>query len=53
MGKAAPKLILSPSCDIPFDPLFLSQSVRRVTAGVSVDALGDDIDRRTLLQSLT
>src|SRR3546814_18484505 len=38
---------------IPFDRLFLSQSnVRRVKAGVSVEALADDIDRRTLLQSL-
>lgn len=53
MGKPAPKLILSPSRDIPFDRLFLSQSnVRRVKAGVSVDALADDIARRTLLQSL-
>lgn len=53
MAKQAPKLILSPSRDIPFDRLFLSQSnVRRVKAGVSVEALADDIDRRTLLQSL-
>lgn len=53
MAKQAPKLILSPSRDIPFDRLFLSQSnVRRVKAGVSVEALADDIARRTLLQSL-
>lgn len=53
MARQAPKLILSPSRDIPFDRLFLSQSnVRRVKAGVSVEALADDIDRRTLLQSL-
>lgn len=53
MGKTAPKITLSPSRDIPFDRLFLSQSnVRRIKAGVSVDALADDIARRTLLQSL-
>jgi len=53
MARQAPKLILSPSRDIPFDRLFLSQSnVRRVKAGVSLEALADDIDRRTLLQSL-
>lgn len=53
MARQAPKLILSPSRDIPFDRLFLSQSnVRRVNAGVSIDTLAEDIARRTLLQSL-
>ncbi len=53
MARSAPKITLSPSRDIPFDRLFLSQSnVRRVKAGVSIDALADDIARRTLLQSL-
>lgn len=53
MARSAPKITLSPSRDIPFDRLFLSQSnVRRVKAGVSIDALANDIARRTLLQSL-
>lgn len=53
MAKQPPKITLSPSRDIPFDRLFLSQAnVRRVKAGVSIDALADDIARRTLLQSL-
>lgn len=53
MAKQPPKITLSPSRDIPLDRLFLSQSnVRRVKAGVSIDALADDIARRTLLQSL-
>ena len=53
MAKAAQKVILSPSRDIPFDKLVLSQSnVRRIKAGVSVDELAEDIARRGLLQSL-
>lgn len=53
MGKAAPKITLSPSRDISFDRLFHAQSnIRRIKAGVSVDALANDIARRTLLQSL-
>lgn len=53
MAKAAPKLVLSPSRDIPFDKLLLSQSnVRRVKAGVSIPELAEDIARRTLLQGL-
>ncbi|MEO6215197.1 MAG: ParB/RepB/Spo0J family partition protein [Sphingomonas sp.] len=53
MGKAAPKLILSPSRDIPFDRLVLSQSnVRTIKCGVSIGELAEDIARRTLLQSL-
>ncbi|OYY72031.1 ParB/RepB/Spo0J family partition protein [Sphingomonas sp. 28-63-12] len=53
MAKALPKLILSPSRDIPFDKLILSQSnVRRVKAGVSTDDLADDIARRGLLHGL-
>lgn len=48
------KIILSGSRDIPFDQLVLSQAnVRRVKAGVSIDALAADIARRGLLQSLT
>lgn len=53
MAKAQPKLTLSPSQDIPFDKIILSQSnVRRVVDGVSLDDLADDIDRRGLLQGL-
>ena len=53
MAKAAQKIILSPSRDIPFDKLVLSQSnVRRIKAGVSVEELAEDIARRGLLQSL-
>ena len=53
MAKAAKKIILSPSRDIPFDKLVLSQSnVRRIKAGVSVEELAEDIARRGLLQGL-
>ncbi len=53
MARAKQKIVLSPSRDIPFDRLILSQSnVRRVKAGVSIGELADDIARRTLLQSL-
>jgi len=48
------KIVLSGSRDIPFNQLVLSQAnVRRVKAGVSLDALATDIARRGLLQSLT
>src|SRR3546814_885544 len=48
------KITLSGSRDIPFNQLVLSQAnVRRVKAGVSIDALAADIARRGLLQSLT
>ena len=47
------KITLSPSRDIPFNKLVLSQSnVRRVKAGVSVEQLAESIAQRTLLQSL-
>jgi len=53
MTKVAQKVILSPSRDIPFDKLVLSQSnVRRIKAGVSVEELAEDIARRGLLQGL-
>ncbi|WP_349252339.1 MULTISPECIES: ParB/Srx family N-terminal domain-containing protein [unclassified Sphingopyxis] len=53
MAKSAPKLTLNSSRDIPLDRLVLSQAnVRRVKAGVSIEALADDIARRKLLQSL-
>jgi ParB family chromosome partitioning protein len=53
MAKAAQKVTLSPSRDIPFDKLVLSQAnVRRIKAGISVEELAEDIARRGLLQSL-
>lgn len=53
MAKAAPKIVLSSARDISLDLIDLSQSnVRRVKAGVSIEALADDIARRGLLQSL-
>ena len=51
--KAVQKITLSPSRDIPFNKLALSQSnVRRVKAGVSIEQLAESIAQRTLLQSL-
>uniref|UniRef100_Q07JB5 ParB family protein n=1 Tax=Rhodopseudomonas palustris (strain BisA53) TaxID=316055 RepID=Q07JB5_RHOP5 len=48
------KIRLSPSRDIPFNKLVLSQSnVRRVKAGVSIEQLAESIALRTLLQSLS
>ncbi|KAF0113508.1 MAG: chromosome partitioning protein ParB family [Rhodobacteraceae bacterium] len=53
MAKVAQNVVLSPSRDIPFNKLVLSQSnVRRIKAGVSVEELAEDIARRGLLQSL-
>jgi ParB family transcriptional regulator, chromosome partitioning protein len=52
MAKAAQNVVLSPSRDIPFNKLVLSQSnVRRIKAGVSVEELAEDIARRGLLRS--
>ncbi|OBQ62402.1 ParB/RepB/Spo0J family partition protein [Mesorhizobium loti] len=54
MPSTVHKITLSPSRDIPFNKLLLSQSnVRRVKAGVSVEELADDIARRGLLQGLS
>ena len=48
------KITLSGARGIPFSALMLSQAnVRRVKAGVSIDGLASDIERRGLLQSLT
>src|SRR6476620_9077923 len=53
MAKSTQKITLSPSRDIPFNKLALSQAnVRRVKAGVSIEELAEDIARRGLLQSL-
>lgn len=52
--KKVQKITLSPSRDIPFNKLILSQSnVRRVKAGVSIEQLAESIAQRTLLQSLS
>jgi ParB family chromosome partitioning protein len=54
MAPAVQKIKLSPSRDIPFNKLVLSQSnVRRVKAGVSIEQLAESIALRTLLQSLS
>jgi len=54
MATAVQKIKLSPSRDIPFNKLVLSQSnVRRVKAGISVEQLAESIAQRTLLQSLS
>ena len=54
MASAVQKIKLSPSRDIPFNKLVLSQSnVRRVKAGVSIEQLAESIALRTLLQSLS
>jgi ParB family chromosome partitioning protein len=54
MATAAKKITLSPSRDIPFNKLMLSQSnIRRVKAGVSIEELAEDIARRGLLQGLS
>lgn len=48
------KISLSQSRDIPFNKLLLSnRNVRRVQAGLSIEALAEDIAQRTLLQSLS
>ena len=53
MENAVAKIKLSPSRDIPFNKLVLSQAnVRRVKAGVSIEQLAESIALRTLLQSL-
>jgi len=53
MAKANQKITLSPSQNIPFDKLVLSQAnVRRVKAGVSIEELATDITRRGLIASL-
>jgi len=53
MAKAAPKLTLNPSENIPFDKLVLSQkNVRRKKNGVTIEQLAEDIGRRGLIQSL-
>ena len=53
MAKAVQKIKLSPSRDVPFNKLVLSQkNVRRIKAGISIEDLAEDIARRSLLQSL-
>ena len=54
MATSVQKITLSPSRDIPFNKLLLSQAnVRRVKAGISVEELAEDIARRGLLSGLS
>jgi ParB family chromosome partitioning protein len=54
MARTQPTIVLSPSQDIPFNKLVLSQAnVRRVKTGLSIEELAEDIVRRGLLQSLS
>ncbi len=53
MAKLARNAVLSPSRDIPFNNLVLSQSnVRRIRIRVSVEEPAKDIAHRGLLQCL-
>ena len=48
MASAVQKIILSPSRDIPFNKLVLSQSnVRRVKAGISIEQLAESIAQKS------
>jgi ParB family chromosome partitioning protein len=53
--KASPaRITLSPSQDIPFNRLILSQAnVRRIKAEISIEELAEDIARSGLLQGLS
>ena len=54
MTKAAPKLTLAPPQTIPLDKLVIHDgNVRQIKAGVSIESLAADIERRGLLQSLS
>ncbi len=54
MTVAKKKITLSPSRDIPFNQLVLSQAnVRRIKASISVEELAEDIARRGLLQGFS
>lgn len=54
MATNVQKITLSPSRDIPFNKLLLSQSnVRRIKSGVSIEELAEDVARRGLLQGLS
>ena len=54
MTKAAQKLTLTPPQTIPLDKLVLHEgNVRQIKAGVSIESLAADIERRGLLQSLS
>ena len=51
---AGPKLTLAPPQTIPLDKLALHEgNVRQIKAGVSIESLAADIERRGLLQSLS
>ena len=53
MTKTKPKLVLARPAQIPFNKLVLSQSnVRRISNGVSIEDLAEDIAHRGLLHNL-
>src|SRR3954452_21964582 len=53
MATSTSKLVLNGARDIPFNKLVPSAAnVRKITAGVSLEELAEDIGRRGLLQSL-
>lgn len=53
MSETAQKISLSPSRDIPFNKLVLSQAnVRQIKAGQSIEQLAESIAQKTLLQGL-
>lgn len=52
MTEAVPKITLLLSRNIPFNKLVLSQSVRRLKAGVLIEQFAKSITHRTLMQSL-
>jgi len=53
MTKPKPRLVLSDTRLIPFNKLVLSQAnVRRVSNGISIEDLADDIGHRGLLHNL-
>jgi len=53
MTKTKPRLVLARPAQIPFNKLVLSQSnVRRISNGVSIEDLAEDIAHRGLLHNL-
>ena len=53
MASAVQKIKLSPSRDIPFNKLVLSQAnVRRVKAGISIEELAEVIDMEHIAEHL-
>ncbi len=54
MAQATQKISLNAAREIPFNKLILSQkNVRKTKAGISIEELAEDIERRGLLTSLS